>query len=575
MNILGLNSYHADSSASVFKNNQLVVAIEEERLSRIKHHSGFPIRSIEYCLSVAKLKPQDIDLVCVNFNKNYNLDKKFLYLLKNFYKSKSLFQSYIKSGKANFKKDIYSFFQKKIKIHYSPHHLTHVYSAIVNCGFNNGLCISFDGSGDFSTMEIYEFTNLNLKLVCKTNFPHSLGIFYQAITQYLGFHDYGDEYKVMGMAAYGKPIYENQLKKIINWKNGIFNLNLNYFQINELTLAKQATKNNKFFKLYNNYLDHLLGGQRFPGEAINQRHYNIAASLQKIFENVLIEICSYWNKKNYTNLCITGGCAFNTLANGKLLSSLKLEKIYVPSNPGDGGGSLGSVYDYLINKKKYSKIIIKKNPYLGKKYTKYEVLSAIQKYEDSNKMKLKFRFFNKFDNLTAFTAKKLSQNKIVAWFQDEAEFGPRALGNRSLVANPGYKGIKNFMNSIIKQRERFRPFAPSVLSKYQSDYFIVNKNFKSPFMNLVVKVKSSKRKKILGVLNVDKTSRVHTVEKKTNIKYYKLIKSFFKQTNLPMLLNTSLNIQEPICESPEDVLKSFVNSNVSIIVINNVVIFNN
>lgn len=577
MKILGLNIYHADSSAAVFDNEKILVAIEEERITRVKHAGGFPFESIKYCLESSQLKIDDIDQICINYNSSYNLLSKIFFTFKNLIRSYKLIKNYLFSKKLNLKKNFEIFFKlsKKINFHFCPHHISHVYSAIVPSGFEDGICLSYDGSGDFSTVEIYEFKKFQIKLINKINFPHSLGLLYQTITQYLGFDDYGDEYKVMGMAAYGKPLYEKEIRNLITVKNGEIKLNLNFFNLENLENISVHQSGIKFNKFFYKTLDHYLGGQRFINDEIEIRHFNIASSLQKVFEDSVLEICNFWNKKNYKNLCITGGCAFNTLANGKIYHTDKFKNIFIPFNPGDAGGAIGSVFHFLENKKLLKRDKSHTNPYLGKLYVKEDIMNSIKEFEKYKKSKIVYTHYENFDDLINETSNLLKKKNIIGWFQDNSEFGPRALGNRSILANPSISNVKELINKIIKKREEFRPFAPSVLKEHQEDFFNVQENFNSRYMNLVGKVKNSKKKLIPGVVHVDDTSRIHSLDEKSNRKYYKLLKEFYKKTNLPILLNTSLNIKEPICETPLDVLRSFIDTEINYIILGNIIIKNN
>jgi carbamoyltransferase len=422
------------------------------------------------------------------------------------------------------------------------------------------LSISVDATGDFSTLECYFFNNLEVKLVYKKNFPDSLGFFYQALTQYLGFLEFGDEYKVMGLAAYGKPKYVDKLKKIINYdEKGNFKLNLKFFNFQRNIFNKEVEK-----VYFSSALEELIGRSRINNSIMTNYYADIAASVQFIFEDVLLKLLnSLYLKYNTNNLCLSGGCIQNSSFNGKIIKKTNFKNIYTTCSPGDSGGAIGAAASILfknqilLDKKNY-------NNFLGRHYDNQYIMDNILEKTNSdfiNYSRLQFPY------LCKLIATKISKGKLIAWFQDKMEFGPRALGNRSILADPRNPNIKDLVNIKIKKREEFRPFAPSVLKEYASSFFNMDGIEEIPFMNIVVKVKEEKKNLIPGVVHFDETCRVHTVSKELNKKFHSLISEFYKITSIPLLLNTSLNIQGPIVESPIDAYNLFKNSDIDILVI--------
>jgi carbamoyltransferase len=576
MKILGINSFHADSSACIIIDGKIIAAAEEERFIRIKHYKGFPVLSINFCLNYCGLKIEDIDHIALNNNFNYNLNKRIYYAITHlsnidFWYSKfiNLFRKY------SVKYNLYRFFgcTKNIKVNYIPHHLSHVASSVLCSGISNGLAISYDGSGDFSTFEVYSVKENNFKIISKINFPHSLGIFYQSFTQFLGFREYGDEYKFMGLSAYGKKQYINKVRNLISFKNGLFRLNLKYFlhhkNINESEFVAPLPLNSNLYS--SNFID-LFGKPRGKNEIISSRHKNIAHSVQFVFEENLLKLINYYKRiTKAQNLYLSGGCAFNSLANMKILNNIDFQKVFIQPNAGDAGGALGAAL--YLSQLKDKNFVNKKisNIYLGIKESNKEIKRTLDKYFLNNS-KFIYTKYSNINKLCKVVAIKIKNNNIIAWHQGRAEFGPRALGNRSILANPSEIKIKNSINSKIKLRELFRPFAPSVIDKFANKYFNLKNSFDYSYMNAVCTVKKKMVKRIPAVINIDNTARIQVVKKKDNSAYYKLLNYFYKLTKIPVLLNTSLNINEPISNISEDTVKTFLNSRIDVLVIENYMI---
>ena len=567
MIILGLNCEHGDSSACIFRDGKLISAAEEERFTRTKNCSDFPINAIKFCLNSSEVTINEIDYVSINTKSIYNIYYKIIFIIINpsffFSLVKRFYNLLIKDNYAKY--NLNFFFKKKFKLIYTPHHLAHALSAInFNKPQKNNLVFSFDGSGDFSTIECYLINDNNIKLVDRTVFPNSLGFLYTAFTQFFGFSNYGDEYKVMGLSGYGKPIYEEKILKLI--KSLVpFKLNMKYFNIPKIDYS---TGKPIVELIYNDKFTDLFGSPRNQNEDfIDQIYKDYAASIQKVFENIVLTSLSKLKKKyGCKNLYLTGGCALNGLTVSKILESCMFEDVRVGPAPNDAGGAIGSVASFYIKKNKIFDSL-DDNPFLGSGYSdKYVQNHLIDNIE--NKDNYKIRFYDDFNELAARAASIIKEKKIIFWFQDRMEFGPRALGNRSILANPSVKNIKDILNLKIKKREVFRPFAPAIMQEFAEDYFYMQGK-ESPFMNIIFKAKENTKNIFPGIVHVDGTSRVQTVSERTNKKFYKLINEFYKITNYPILVNTSLNINGPIAESPIDAFNYFLESEVESIVLNN------
>lgn len=569
MNILGLNYHHPDSSACLVKDGKLIAAVEEERFTRIKHYSGFPINSINYCLDIENLKISDLDYVALNFNPNSNITGKINYTIKNIFKKTTVNKILNLKNKIKHKNDLYFFLKKNNfqgKIINVDHHKSHLASSYFLSNFESCMGLTIDGFGDFSSMESFECNGNEIRSLKKVLFPHSLGIFYQATTQYLGFSNYGDEYKVMGLASYGKPVYLDEFSEILTFeKENYFKLNLDYFRHHTDENFKYSFVDGvpKFNNLYSEKFINKFGEPRKANENITQKHMDIASSMQNQFEKVVIEILNdIFDKKNNKNLCLAGGCAFNSKLNGILKKNTNFDNIYIQPNAGDGGGSVGAAL--YVNSRYGKKYLNNNSPYLGPKFSNSEIQDIIEKRDDLKNFKV-----SKFSNeeIYTITSKKLLNNLVIGWFKGRLEWGPRALGNRSILANPKNKDIKDILNLKIKLREKFRPFAPAVLYDKKEIYFDIN--YHSPFMLNVVAAKSSAIKDIPAVVHVDNSCRVQTVKEDENEEFFKLISKFYELSGVPVLLNTSFNENEPIVLNPEQAIDCFVRTNMDFLVIEN------
>lgn len=572
--ILGINAYHADSSACIIVNNKIIAAVEEERINRIKHYSGFPIESIKECIQIANIDDSQITDIAFNTRPLSNIIHKSLFFLKNLnlknqnsinrFKKKLNIKTYLTK---NFN------FKKKIKIHYIEHHLAHIASAYYPSKYKDAVGLSIDGSGDFVSLAIAECYKQKIEIKKKIFFPNSLGIFYHAMTQFLGFKNYGDEYKIMGMAAYGKPIYFDKIKNTLFKidKNNNFELNLDYFNHQKNDFKYIADENLFIDDIFNKNLLKLFEEDMKKTQDIENFKKDFACSVQKTYEYFFVNILEKINNDKFSkNLIFAGGCALNSSANKILTNDKKyFENVYIPFAPGDNGGAIGAAM-VVLAKAGYN-LDNGKSPYLGKKFSNEYVQNAIN--SKTYATKTKSEFIEDESKLLEITAKLITEGKVIGWFQDKMEFGPRALGNRSILADPRNPNMKNIINMKIKRRESFRPFAPSVLEEFQTDWF--DDSFLNPYMSSLAFVKKEKRELIPAVTHIDGTGRLQSVNFETNPKFASLINTFYKITNVPILLNTSFNENEPIVMKPEEAIDCLLRTDMDAVIINNFLIKKN
>ncbi len=571
--ILGLNCYHADSSACIIINGKLEFGIEEERINRKKHWAGLPINSINACLINNNIKISDVTDVVINTNPYSNIKEKSIYFLKNYIKGNKKFEIFKRTknkfkllddlGK-NFKK---TRFNEKVKLHFVDHHISHIASAYYPSKFKKAIGLSVDGFGDFCSVAIAKCENKKIQVIDRVYFPHSLGVFYEAFTQLLGFENYGDEYKVMGLSSYGKPkFYDYINNKFFAHKNNI-NLNLEYFNHIDKNFSYKFKGSPKQSKLLNKKVF-----SKF--DLINKSNFSnykadLACSIQKIFEEKLMLIIKRIEKINFSkNLVYAGGCALNSLANKKIFESKIFNKIFIPYAPGDGGGSIGAALTIANKKYNYKSVQNLSSPYIGPKYDNNEIFEYIKK---NNKLKkLKVKIYKNKSHLFNNIAHSIYKNKIVGYFNDRMEFGARALGNRSILANPCNPRIKEIINKRIKRRENFRPFAPAILEESKFQWF--SSKYENPYMSSVEFIIENKRKLIPAVTHIDGTGRVQTVSKKININFYSIIKKFQSLSGVPIVLNTSFNENEPIVMDYKNAINCFLRTKMDILVLNNIII---
>ncbi len=578
MIILGLNINHADTSACLIVNGKIIAAIEEERFVRKKHYAGFPVNSIEFCLSLIKLTIKDIDYITVNYSPSSNLKQKFFYSVKNIISTATLKKIFKFKNKLFHTSDLQKYLDKNNfvgKIINVEHHMSHIASSYYNSQFKNAVGLTIDGFGDFCSSETFLCNDNKIEGLKKVYFPHSLGILYQAITQFLGFKNYGDEYKVMGLASYGEPTYLKEFEDLIKYdEKNLFLLNLDYFSHHSDSEFSYSFSNGipKFSDLYSKKIIELLGEERNPSEKIEKRHFNIASSLQVCFENIVFSILNnLYQKTKIDNLCLAGGCALNSKFNGLIKERTPFKNIFIQPNAGDAGGAMGSALHFLKNSqfvKDKEQQIGPNKCYLGSSYSNEYIEETLIK---NNKLVKEYSFKKMNDeDLYKEVASRISKNQIIGWFKGRCEWGPRALGNRSILADPRNPKIKDILNVKIKLRESFRPFAPAVLEEFSGNYFEID--YPSPYMLNVVQAKKLAKETVPSVVHVDNTCRVQTVSKEDNLHFYSLISEFYKLTGVPIILNTSFNENEPIVLNPDHAFNCFRRTSMDCLVLENWVI---
>jgi carbamoyltransferase len=580
MTILGLNAYHGDSAACLIVDGKLVAAAEEERFRRIKHWAGLPTKAIEYCLSEAKLSLGGIDHVAVNRKPGVNNWRRLGFVLTHWPHPKLMSQKIknIRSA-ASVREALETKYgvEFKAQVHYVEHHLAHLASAFFVSGFNEAACISIDGFGDFASTALGFGHGNEVKIDNRVYFPHSLGILYSALTQFIGFPNYGDEYKVMGLAPYGEPNYLEQLRELVRIRpDGTFRLNLKYFRHHTDNIS--YTWQNcapEVGPLYRNELVDLLGAPRKPDEPLEQKHKDIARSVQTIYEKAFFELLQALHKQHpCDNLALAGGCAMNSVDNGKVYRRTPFKKMYLPAAAGDAGGAIGAAM-FVQSQLTSNQSPITNNAsrpcldaYLGPESTEEEIHALIDwKRKEIADAGCTVALITVEEDLLRKTAQAIIDGKIVGWFQGRMEWGPRALGNRSILADPRRADIKDILNAKIKRRESFRPFALSILRESVSEWFEQDDDV--PFMTEVFPIRTKHRELIPAVTHVDGTGRLQTVHKETNPRYHALISEFCRLTDVPILLNTSFNENEPVVCYPEEGLDCFLRTQMDLLVLGN------
>lgn len=573
MTILGINAYHADSSAAIFVDGKLIAATEEERFTRVKHWAGFPAKAIAFCLREAGITLEELDHIAIGRDPKAKLKNKMAFLAKNPLANVGMVMDRIKNAKsvASLEDEFEKAFGVsadliKPKIHQVEHHRSHLASAFFASPFEEAAILSIDGSGDFTTTMIATGKGNHIEVIDSVDFPVSAGLFYTAFTQYLGFPHYGDEYKVMGLAPYGEPKYVDDIKHILKFTDdGLFDWDSKYFT--PATKIKLDYENNipTVSQLYTDKIEKLFGPARKKGEDLTQKHKDLASSVQRACEDLIMHILNSLQKRTgLKNVCIAGGVAQNSVANGKILSQTGFENVYIPSAGHDAGISMGSalyVHNQVLEQPRAEAIY---SAYTGSKFSNDE----IEEYLKGRG--IKYTRYNNDEELYDKITDKLLEPGVVGWFSGRAEFGPRALGARSIIADPRNDKAKELLNSKIKRRESFRPFAPSILKEYVPEYFTKVEDV--PFMEKVLPIKPEKYDEIPAVTHVDGTGRLQTVMKDVSPRYYSLIENFRKKTGTPILLNTSFNENEPIVNSPEEALNCFLRTDMDMLVLENIIV---
>jgi carbamoyltransferase len=572
MLILGLNAFHGDSAAAIVRDGVLIAAAEEERFRRLKHWAGFPTDAIRYCLREARAEIADVDHVTVNQDSSAHLFRKVAYFLRARPDLRAVLERLRTRRRRGNVPELLAralpgrYFRGAV--HNIEHHLSHLSSAFHVSPFAQAAILSIDGFGDFSSAAWGVGSGENIEVDGRVYFPHSLGIFYQAITQYLGFPHYGDEYKVMGLAPYGKPSRIDEMRRVVTLKaDGSFELNLDYFRHHRERISFQwADGSPQFNDLFSPALEHLLGPRRQPGEPVEPRHHDIARSAQAMYEEAFFHLLSVvQTRTGLTDLALAGGCAMNSVANGKVRRQTPFRRVYVQSAAGDAGGAIGSAFA-LWHRLGGKRAFIMDHAYWGPASASEEIAELVESRR-SVINELGCRIESNVDdaNLCRQTAAAIADGKVVGWFQGRMEWGPRALGNRSILCDPRRADMKAILNAKIKRRESFRPFAPSVLDRAVPDWFEEDDDV--PFMMQVFQIREEKRATIPAVTHVDGSGRLQTVHRNTNPLYYALIEQFEALTGVPMVLNTSFNENEPVVCRPEEALDCFLRTKMDVLVL--------
>lgn len=564
MNILGINFGHPDAAAILLKEGEWLAGSEEERFKRVKHWEGFPSESVLFCLNSTNISFEQLDFIAVAGDVTSNFFRKILFLWhhpNHLKKTKKVFGGFSKEWVQHFPDWLLA-----DKLRFVEHHRAHLASAFYSSPFEEAMIYSVDGSGDFSTSMWGMGRGNKIRIMGNTCFPHSLGLFYTAASQYLGFHEVGDEYKVMGLAAYGKPIFFDDILKMFQLqKDGTFTLSALYFKWdNPLFKENNANGRPGIPLFYSELWVSKWGIPKILGEEISSFHADFAASTQKVFEYILMNRLNYLAGKCETrNLCLAGGSMQNSVAMGKIKEFTPYRNIYIPSASNDAGLSLGAaqwVHFQRENRRRKEPIY---HSFKGISYDDDEIKAiCIQE-------KLIFQEHS-MEEIIQKVSDILMSGGIIGWFQGSAEFGPRALGNRSILANPSVPGIRDKLNGIIKNREKFRPFALSVLAECQQD-FIGCDDF-LPFMEQVIIPEGKALNQIEPLLHIDQSVRIQSVRKEDNDLFYQLIKSFYKISGIPALLNTSFNENEPIINSPLEAIRCFQRTELDYLIMGKILI---
>lgn len=569
MYILGINAYHAGSSACLIKDGQLIAAAEEERFNRLKYWSGFPVMAIRYVLEEAGLTAYDLDHIGVSRNPNANLLNKILFSLSKrpslgMIRDRLVNTSQIHDAKTTLvellKLDSDAL---KAQFHYIEHHRAHLASAFYVSPYKDAAIFSVDGMGDFVSTMWGIGNGAEIKTIDSILFPHSLGFFYTAISQWLGFPKYGDEGKVMGLAPYGEPVYIDKMREIVRiQQDGTFELNLDYFLIHTEGVTMSWEDGNPVLgNLYSPDLIKLLGEPRVPRSEITQLHENIAASLQAMLEEAEFALVRKLQRETGQKaICMAGGVALNSAFNGKVLPNTDFEDIYIQPASGDAGTSLGVCYYIWHQVLGNPRNFIMDHAYTGPQYSNGTIKKVLDDYN------LSYRALEE-TQLVQKSAKLVASGNVLGWFQGRMEWGPRALGNRSIIADPRRDDMKDILNARIKHREKFRPFAPSILEEYTGEYF--DQDYPDPFMIKVYNVLNQKKSEIPAVTHIDGTGRLQTVDKNYSPLYWNLINAFKEETGVPAVLNTSFNENEPIVCTPKEAIDCFWRTKMDALVIGN------
>lgn len=558
--ILGISCFYHDSAACILKDGVLMAAVEEERFNRQKHFNGFPTQSIEYCLKYASITVEQIDYV-VFYEKPF---VKFNRIVENYVfqwpRSFSAFRHAIPlwlKSRLNMKKQIAKELNiDQNKIFFSDHHLSHSAAAFFVSPFKEAVIFTEDGVGEWATTTAGFGKDNHISIDKEIKFPHSLGLLYSAITSYLGFRVNDAEWKVMGLAPYGEPKYTDKFQELVDIKeDGSFRLNMKYFSFH---YSYDETVNSRFEKHF--------GRKKRRGGELDQFYTDIAASGQKVVEDIIVKIAGSLHKEyKCDNLCIAGGVGLNSVANWRIMEKTGFKDIFIQPAAGDSGCAVGAAYAFYHMTLNNPRTFVMEHALFGPEYKNEEIRQVLDKYS------AEYKEYKTEEDLIAAAAEMLAADKVVGWFNGRMEFGPRALGCRSILANPKNPDMKEIINSKVKFREKFRPFAPSVIKEEASKYFDIN--IDAPYMLLIPPVHQDKRSLLPAITHVDGSARLQTVDKKTNPRYYRLLEAFKQKAGVPVLLNTSFNVRgEPIVCTPEDAYSCYMRTGIDALVVGNYIL---
>ena len=625
--ILGLNAYHADSAACIMKDGCLVAAAEEERFRRIKHWAGLPTQAIDFCLREVGAKLGDVDHIALNRRPGVNNWRRLGFVLTRFPDPRLVLQKIrnIRSATSAAEAIEKSYgIQLKAEVHQVEHHLAHLASAVLLSGFEEAACLSVDGFGDFASTALGWGAQGRIEIDQRVYFPHSLGIFYSAITQFIGFPHYGDEYKVMGLAPYGEPSYLREMEQLVHIQtDGTFKLNLPYFRHHTDNVAYSWQDcAPEVGTLYTDKLSDLLGPVRQHGEDLEQKHKDMARSAQVMYEEAFFALLHALHDQHpCENLALSGGCAMNSVANGKVYLKTPFEKMYLPAAAGDAGGAIGGAAmvaaklggtiqgpdNCLSSRTLHPSSSAEQSsqhfsvsasqpfstsplgaprsslgqpapsqlgsvtagifsPYLGPQFSKDEIWKVLAPQRSQmSEVGCQLSEISDTHTLCHRTAQAISDGKVVGWFQGRMEWGPRALGNRSILGDPRRADMKDILNAKIKRRESFRPFAPSILREQVAEWFEQDDDV--PYMMEVFQIREEKRAQLPAVCHLDGSGRLQTVHREINPLFHLLLSTFYLQTGVPLVLNTSFNENEPVVCRPEEALACFLRTRMDVLVL--------
>jgi carbamoyltransferase len=572
--ILGINAYHGDASAALVVNGQLVAAVEEERFNRVKHWAGFPAESIRYVLEEGRIAVGEIDHVAVSFDPTANLGRKALFTIVNRPSLRSILDRLQRQGKSlSIGEQLaaacgVSESRLQAEIHNVEHHDAHLACGYLLSPFDEAAILSIDGMGDFVSTVTARGKGRKIEKLAEVFYPHSLGFLYNAVTIYLGFPHYGDEYKVMGLAPYGEPEYVDEFRQIIFPKGDTFELNLDYFTHvqNGISMSWDGGYP-KVEPFHSPLMEQRLGPPRDAKAAVTARHENLAASLQRVTEEIIFHLLNRLHAAAPSeNVVLVGGCAMNSVANGKVTRETPFRQVYIPVGAADNGTAIGAAFHVWHEKLGRPREFQLDHGFWGCGVDGSACRAAATKAGlDAQQMDR--------PKLMEYVVDALCDGQVVGWFQDRMEFGARALGSRSLLADPRRTDMRDIINLKIKFREKFRPFAPSILEEYVGEYFEVDEP--SPFMERVLPIRPDKRAVIPAVTHVDGSGRLQTVSRRTSPLYWELIDRFRQRTGVPLLLNTSLNENEPIVRTPDEAVSCFQRTAMDMLVMGDLVVQRN